>query len=736
MAIRCGIAMALASYVLGSAMVPAAVSFSEEAQPRAIKAIMTQVADWQLAHPSRHHPADWTHGAMYAGFSAWATMAETDTYMHALKDFGNRTNWQPHRRIYHADDHTVGQMYLEMYKRHKDPAMLQGIRSRFDYILANRSRVTLEHDKQQGQDRWWWCDALFMAPPVLAKLSAVTGDPRYMDFMNDEWWYTTDYLYDREAHLYFRDNRFFDRREANGKKIFWSRGNGWVFGGLALVLDAMPADYPHRGRYEALYREMAARLIAIQPEDGMWRPSLLDPDSYDVKEASGTGFFTYGLAWGVNRGYLDAATYTPAILKAWKGLVSCVHPDGKLGYVQQIGEDPRKTHADQTEIYGVGAFLLAGSEVYQLAVRQSAPVKTVTVVNPITQFRDATTVGIAWKDVQAIPGVTNDNAAIFDFTHKRFLVTQAVDYNADGTPDELLFQMDLAPGETRRAWLMKRPDGIAAPTSQARTYCRFAPDRKDDFLWENDKAAYRMYGPALEDETITCGIDAWGKRVAYPVMDKMLKAYRERGLSYHQDYGEGGDFYKVGNTLGCGAMAPFVDGRIRLPRNFASWKIIANGPIRSIFELTYRPWEAGSFTVSEVKRITLDLGSHLSHFDCRYSGEGVDTIPLAAGIVLWPTSRMTWSREQAIAYWLPTDPDPSLGWMGCGVVFGSDVKTEVVTADGHWLLTLRQPIDKPVVYYAGSCWSQNEAFSSFKKWTDYLEAFAHALDHPVRVTLK
>lgn len=733
MKVRIGMMLLPAMLLSGCAMDKAMVSLPSEARPDAVKSIMMQVADWQLANPSSHHLAEWTHGAMYAGYAALAPMAETDRYFEALKRFGEQNNWQPHRRVYHADDHTVGQMYIEMYKHHRDPKMIQGIRERFDYILANRSKGTLEYGKQQGKDRWWWCDALFMAPPALAKLSAVTGDGRYLDFMAEEWKATSDYLYDKDEHLYYRDDRYFTQREANGAKIFWSRGNGWVFAGLARVLEEMPEDYPDRPWFDKQFRQMAAKLIAIQPEDGMWRPSLLDPASYEVKEASGTGFFTYGLAWGVNHGYLDAKTYTPAVLKAWKGLVSCVHPDGKLGYVQPIGADPRKTTADQTEVYGVGAFLLAGSEVYQLATRMDTVVKTVELTNPSLLFRDAATVSLKWNDVKRIAGVTKDTAAVFDFKHKRFIVTQVADNDGDETPDELLFQMNLAPGEKRTAWVMKRPDGVEVPTSEAKTYCRFAPDRKDDMLWENDRAAYRVYGPALEYETITSGIDAWGKNVPYPVVDKFLEAYNKNKVSYHDDHGEGCDAYKVGNTLGCGGLAPFADGKVVLPRNFVSWKVIANGPIRSIFELTYKLWDAGSFTVSEVKRYSIDLGSNLTRIECVYSSATAKSVPLAAGIILRDTSDQTWSSTNTIAYWLPTDPDPQYGWMGCGVVFGPDAQTTVVKADSHLLLTLNQAVGKPVVYYAGSCWDKNEEFNSFDKWTAYLDAFAQGLKNPVKV---
>ena len=201
----------------------------------------------------------------------------------------------------------------------------------------------------------------------MAAVSAATGDQKYLDLADRLWWKTTDYLYDRDEHLYFRDSRFFDQREKNGKKVFWSRGNGWVFAGLARVLEHMPADYPERGRFVTQFREMAARLVEIQGDDGFWRSSLLDPDEYPAPESSGTGFFAYGLAWGINRGLLDAATYRPAVERAWKGLNWAVKPSGQLGWVQQIGYDPRSVGPDDTVEYGSGAFLLAASEVLTMA---------------------------------------------------------------------------------------------------------------------------------------------------------------------------------------------------------------------------------------------------------------------------------------------------------------------------------------------------------------------------------
>lgn len=192
--------------------------------------------------------------------------------------------------------------------------------------------------------------------------------------MDRLWWKTTDYLYDKEEHLYYRDSRFFGQREANGKKVFWSRGNGWVLAGLARVLQFLPEDYPERQRFLDLFQEMAQKISSLQGNDGYWRTSLLDPGNWPMPETSGTGFFTYALAWGVNQNLLDRASYEPAVLKGWSALIHSVQPSGMLGYVQRVSNRPGETGPDRSEVYGVGAFLLAGSEVYRMALRSSTPI--------------------------------------------------------------------------------------------------------------------------------------------------------------------------------------------------------------------------------------------------------------------------------------------------------------------------------------------------------------------------
>ncbi len=217
------------------------------------------------------------------------------------------------------------------------------------------------------RDRWGWCDALFMAPPVWARLARITGEQKYLDFMDQEYHATYDLLWDPEESLFLRDTRYVPKREENGEKLFWARGNGWVFGGLALMIPDLPVDWEGRAFYVDLFAKMATRVKGIQRPDGTWSMGLLGgTEGYPIKETSGTSFYTFGLAWGVNNGLLDRATYEPSILKAWNALTECVTDEGLLGHVQPVGAAPGDSFPDYTETYGIGAFLAAGTEVYKL----------------------------------------------------------------------------------------------------------------------------------------------------------------------------------------------------------------------------------------------------------------------------------------------------------------------------------------------------------------------------------
>lgn len=335
--------------------------------PAYIKPALLKAALWQLQHP-KHAPTDWTNGAFYAGvFAAWET-TQSPALLDSLLALGIRTHWQPGARYDHADDIAISQTYIDLYRLKKDRRMIQPT---IDSIQKMRTVPGPEQAKHGLT--WWWCDALFMGPPTLAKLSATLHDPAYNTLSDSLFRPCYTLLYSQSEHLFARDANYLidadgtGKREANGQKIFWSRGNGWVMGGLVRVLQELPANHPSRPFYLTLYRQMSERLLALQQPDGLWRTSLLDPAAYPGGEASGSGFDCYALAWGVNQGILPKKVYQPAVEKAWVALTQLVSPEGRVGWVQPIGGDPRRNfNADSWEVYGTGAFLLAGSQVIHL----------------------------------------------------------------------------------------------------------------------------------------------------------------------------------------------------------------------------------------------------------------------------------------------------------------------------------------------------------------------------------
>ena len=342
----------------------------------AIQKSMIKALEWQEAHPIfAIHPTDWTAGAYYTGVARAHKTTKNMMYMAALKNQAVSNNWETYIRLHHADDVAISYSYLYVARNEKrrNFADLEPTKKFLDTHLFedNNWKSGKDKSKEAKTILWWWCDALFMAPPVVNLYAKHTKQPKYLEAMHKYYMEAYNRLYDKEENLFARDMRFVwqgkdsDRKEPNGKKVFWSRGNGWVLGGLALLLDDMPKDYEHRGFYVNLYKEMASKILKIQPEDGLWRTSLLSPESYNHGEVSGSGFYTFALAWGINNGLLDKK-HTPAVKKAWKGLAACQHEDGRVGWVQNIGAFPEPASADSWQNFGTGAFLMAGSEVLKL----------------------------------------------------------------------------------------------------------------------------------------------------------------------------------------------------------------------------------------------------------------------------------------------------------------------------------------------------------------------------------
>lgn len=330
-----------------------------------------RLVDWQWNHlppeTNRRQPRGWEVAPFYIGILALDRTAPNDRERDRLRRYADEVlEWQPHKRIYHADDHVVIQAYYELYQKYGDKRMIAPSLGRFEHILAHPSTASFDWNTPNATDLWSWCDALFMAPVSWLQLWKETGDRRYLDFMNREWWRTTDRLYLPDVGLYIRDESYCDLRERNGKTIHWSRGNGWVYAGLARVLDLFPKDHPDYPRYVQLFRDMTPAVLGSQQSDGLWRVGMLDPDTHTVRETSGTAFFAFGLAWGVNRGLLDRKDIEPALRRAWDALSSSVTADGKLENVQPIGHAPEGFDPHHTDTFAVGALLLAISELAQL----------------------------------------------------------------------------------------------------------------------------------------------------------------------------------------------------------------------------------------------------------------------------------------------------------------------------------------------------------------------------------
>ena len=354
----------------------------------AIVAAMDRVCAWQLENfrtqtlnraekdtAERIPENGWIRGTAYAGVLAHYRVTSDATHLNAALKWAGANAWKLGPQLRHADDQCVAQAYAELFMLKKDPVMIADARRVFDTIVAEPQRGPIV-GWIKGVN-WAWCDALFMAPPALARLAQATGDHRYLELLNTFWWDTHAYLYDRTEHLYYRDAKYFiaadgtGPRTPSGEKVFWARGNGWVLAGLARTLQFLPADFRDRPRYVALLREMAERVAVLQQPDGLWRSSLNDPAWYPAQESSSTALFCFALAYGVNTQLLERARFAPVAEAAWRGLLTCVEPSGKIGWVQLTGHDPRPVFAHDTLDYAAGAFLLAGEQLIELVDRSS-----------------------------------------------------------------------------------------------------------------------------------------------------------------------------------------------------------------------------------------------------------------------------------------------------------------------------------------------------------------------------
>ncbi len=326
---------------------------------------------WAFWHVAAYHTGNMaayerTGREQYRAYSeAWA---EHNQWKGAKSD--DKLQWkltygETDEHVLFGDWQICFQTYVDLYHLDPEPKKIARAREVMEYEMGT-----------SRNDYWWWADGLYMVMPVMTKLYRVTRNPLYLEKLYEYWTYANEIMYDDEEGLYYRDGKYVypQHKTLNGKKDFWARGDGWVFAALAKVLTDLPAEDVHRAEYIQRYREMAKALVRCQQEEGYWTRSLLDPQQAPGRETSGTAFFTFGLFWGINNGWLDEATYLPVALKGWNYLSTiALQPDGRIGYVQPIGEKAipgQVVDASSTADFGVGAFLLAACEVAKYVDRQ------------------------------------------------------------------------------------------------------------------------------------------------------------------------------------------------------------------------------------------------------------------------------------------------------------------------------------------------------------------------------
>ncbi len=319
----------------------------------------------------RERPSNlWTRAVYYEGLMALYGIDPDNSYYNYAVQWGESHKWGlwGGAAVRNADNQCCGQTYIDLYLINKKEERIRDIKKSIDNMKAT-TKI----------DDWWWIDALQMAMPVFVKLGVIYQDTSYFNRMYEMYAYTKykhgDHgLYNPTDHLWWRDKDFDPPyQEPNGEDCYWSRGNGWVVAALVKTLSMLPSTDPHYDEYLTDYKNMLAAILPLQREDGLWNPSLHDPGHFGGKEITGSSLFVYGMAWGINNHIIDRKTYLPAVLKAWNTLArDCVHPDGRLGFVQSTGKEPKDGQPvtydkiPDFEDYGLGCFLLGASEVYKL----------------------------------------------------------------------------------------------------------------------------------------------------------------------------------------------------------------------------------------------------------------------------------------------------------------------------------------------------------------------------------
>jgi len=703
---------------------------------------------WQ-AHNTPYVRSFWDHAAYHTGnMEAYRLTGRADWYAYTDKwcrhnewkgaKSDDRANWkyktygEGQDFVLFGDWQICFQTYIDMYNLVPAP-----------YKVARAIEVMSHECSMTDTHFWWWADALYMVMPVMTKMYKLTGEVKYLDKLTENFLWSDSLMYDKDEQLYYRDAKYIYpkvKTACNGGKSFWARGDGWVLAGLAKVLADMPHDYKNRPIFVQRFRELAEGVARVQRPGGYWSRSMLCEDDAPGPETSGTAFFTYGMLWGVNHGYLDKATYAPVIEKAWKYLSeTALQPDGSIGFVQPIGEkpDPTKTvDAHSQAPFGTGAWLLAACEMVRyINAAPYAPTlnSQLSALNSIYHHTPTTPTvsvggGFSAASLTGLPtpadpnlrnaghedcgtyeihNPTDENIAqviqltTMDALSKANIAVAREFFFLDGDRNEVPYQIthdgrvlvfcSVRPNSSIHLTMLKGQPLDYELTCNGRIY----PNRWDDLVWENDRCAWRFYGPGAHKNmrNNAYGFDTFVKNTPHPIQDQLyhneLTSYGvnermkrakspldwnevHRGYTYHRNFGAGMDAYTVGATLGAGAaalIAPTLNSKLSTlnlvyPLYYEKAEILDNGPLRFTVRMTMPaqalPSTGGvgeGLSFREIRLITQDCGSHFARVEVTYEGITQPT-PVCAGIVVHesaPKAYVLNQQEGWLTYAEPLD---------------------------------------------------------------------------------
>ena len=683
----------------------------------------------------------------WARHNLWQGARERDPSKWKYANYG-----EGHDYVLFGDWQICFQTYLDIYEMQPD-----------DYKIARALEVMDYEVRQPQNDFWWWADALYMVMPVFSKLYKTTGDVKYLDKLYENFKWSDELMFDKDEQLYYRDAKYIwpkVKTVCNGGKSFWARGDGWVLAGLAKVLADMPKDYKNRPFFEQRFRQLAEGVARVQRPGGYWSRSMLCEEDAPGPETSGTAFFTYGMLWGVNNGLLEPSVYEPVIEKAWKYLTTvALQPDGSVGYVQPIGEkpDPTKTvDAHSQANFGTGAFLLAACEHLRYENQQTGNHSTmkISISNPANEYREQV-IELPADTIFSRLGIKGG---------REFIVYDAggleVPYQLS-SDKKVLIEAGVRPMGTQTFTIRRGKPKIYKTVCFGRIY----PERKDDFAWENDRGAYRVYGPALQKTgEKSYGVDVWTKNtpelvldqrywiedvVMMPAVEKLRQENRQRGdslyrlNSYHHDHGRGSDLYRVGATLGCGTPALMVNDELLYPYCFSNYTMLDMGPLRMSVQLDYLPTVVEGDTVTEHRIIMVDKGSNFCKMTVWYDGISVP-VELASGVVIHSEAKKgIILGKDYVQYADLTDNLPvnncqlfvaTLYPNGVSETKLLPMKQPVSGAEGHAIGIVENYAGEPYTYYFGSAWSKFDVRTQ-QEWQQRIDWTMRCLREPLKVTI-